>query len=71
MLLLKTKSFIGGNGGRVGQPVITSDGTITIIYSDAGGTVRAVILDDTSTTPSTTTTTTTTTIYVQQIIEIF
>ena len=69
MLLLKTKSFIGGNGGRVGQPVITSDGTI--IYSDAGGTVRAVILDDTSTTPSTTTTTTTTTIYVQQIIEIF
>jgi hypothetical protein len=70
MLLLKTKSFIGGNGGRVGQPVITSDGTITIIYSDAGGTVRAVILDDTSTT-ATTTTTTTTTIYVQQIIEIF
>ena len=43
---VKTKSFIGGNGGRVGQPVITSDGTI--IYIDAGGTVRAVILDDTS-----------------------
>jgi hypothetical protein len=64
MLLLKTKSFIGGNGGRVGQPVITSDGTI--IYSDAGGTVRAVILDDTFTSS-----TTTTTIYVQQIIEIF